>query len=364
MKILHVMGEADIGGIISLVYTYARHMDCKRYHMDIALMDSKPGLMGHELEKIGSRFYSLPLKSRDLKGFIRELDRLLRAERYDAIHVHSNDTSWVALLVALKNGVKCRVAHAHLAQLYSVDERKQIKLCIGRCFNSLFATHLLACGRDAGNYIFGQRHMRSRKALVLPNAVDTQKFRYDSVVRLAMREELGIGDRYAIGMVSRVSYAKNHVFALQVLKQLTELDNRFMLVVVGDGALFRYVKILVAKLGLENHVIFTGARVDVERFYPALDACILPSLYEGLPVTAIESLTSGLPTIMSDFVTRELDFSDLTTYLPLELDAWVSYLANRPKGNCRATAYLEVAKNGYDINGCTSILESVYNTAE
>ena len=94
MRILHIMGSADYGGIPSVVYNYMTHIDRDIYQFDFAL-NTDPGYLGHEMMKMGASFYKLPLRSRGVKKYEDALTELLKNEHFDAIHVHSSTTSYV-----------------------------------------------------------------------------------------------------------------------------------------------------------------------------------------------------------------------------------------------------------------------------
>lgn len=115
VRVLHIINGADLGGISSMLLNYYRHMDRTKVHFDFVSSIAELGYNGRELEKLGSKFYFIEMKSKGLINHIKELDKLLKNEHFDVIHVHSNHTSYVALMVAWKNGIRIRIAHGHNA---------------------------------------------------------------------------------------------------------------------------------------------------------------------------------------------------------------------------------------------------------
>lgn len=360
MKILHIIiGSANAGGVAAVVFNYMKHIDQHRFHFDFALLDSKPGMIGQKMMELGARCYELPLKSRDLRSYKRQLYDILKNEKYDAIHVHENSTSYVALKVAKKAGVKCRIAHAHVA--WQPDSlRAWLAAISGRLFNHIYGTKLIGCGKKAGDCVFGAKHMMSPKGLVLPNAIETDRFSYSAEVRNEVRSELGIHGKYAVGMIGRFSPQKNHAFILPMINVLHRYMNDFVVVFVGTGELQTKAEEYCHEHGMDDYVRFLGVRSDVNRIYQAIDICVMPSLYEGFPVVGLEAIAAGLPLLLSDRITSELSFGKHVAYLPLDSDVWVETLRQKPFNHHREDGYAEIKNNGYDINDTAIILEKVY----
>lgn len=364
MKILHIIiGSANAGGVGSVVYNYMKHIDQDKYHFDFALLGCKPGMIGKEMVKLGAHCYELPLKSIDIQGYKKQLYEILTSEGYDAIHVHENSTSFVALRVAKKAGVKCRIAHAHTA-FQPNSFKSWLKVITGRFLNYIFATKLIGCGQKAGEYVFGKSHMKSSKALVLPNAIEAKHFQYNERIRNEVRYELNLGGKYTIGMIGRFSTQKNHAFALPMIHSLYQRMHDFVLVMVGTGELEVEVKKYCKENDMEEYTQFLGVRKDMTRVYQALDVCILPSLWEGFPVVGLEAIASGLPLILSDKITPELFFSSNVSYQPLNETKWVEILQQKPMNNHREAGYEEIKMNGFDIHDTMELLEKAYDEAK
>ena len=360
IKILHIIGgSANAGGVGAVVYNYMKHIDQNEYHFDFALLGCEPGMIGKEMIKLGAKCHRLPLKSRDLQGYKKQLYRILIEEEYDAIHVHESSTSYIALRVAEMAGVSCRIAHAHIAW-QPKSFRAWLAALSGRFFNYRYATRIIGCGQRAGEFVFGKRHMKSPKALVLPNAIEPERFLYREDIRNETRCELGIHDKYAIGMIGRFSTQKNQRFILPVIRLLHQHMDDFVFLMAGTGELEDEIKEYCHENAMDEYVRFLGVRKDVDRIYQALDVCVMPSLYEGFPVVGIEAIAAGLPLILSDRITTELQFGKHVNYLPLEEDLWIKTLRNKPLNPHREDGSDEVRKNGYDIIDAVTILQNVY----
>ena len=360
-KVLHLMGGADIGGISSVVVNYYTHIDRTQIHFDIATTTNKYGINAEKLNHLGAIFFRVTLKSIDRKAFKQDLKKILIANDYDAIHVHENHTSWVALQVAKECGIKCRVAHAHTAGPQSFYPKLLLKQFIGKVLNAYYATNLIACGQKAGEFIFGRFNMSKSKAIILPNAIDTQKFSYDEIVRQKIRTELRIENRFVVGMVGRVASPKNNVGSLALFKAIKRRIPNAIFLIVGDGEDMPKLKKAICISNLQNDVVCLGSRNDVNQLFQAFDIYILPSFYEGFPVAAVEALATGLPVLLSDTITRELEFGSAVRYLPLnDHESWANAACEFIHDEARINRVSEIERNGLDIRQTSLLLQNLY----
>ena len=176
-----------------------KYIDRDAFHFDFAINAISPGRLGNEMQRMGASFFPLPLRSQGLRAYRAALKKLLLFERYDAVHVHGNSVSFVDLQVAKSCRIPIRIAHAH-ATKYRSGLKDNVRQCAGQILNYHFATTVIGCGQKAGEDIFGKQHMRSKKALVLPNAIEIDRFKFDPVVREGVRDEFGLHGKYVLGM--------------------------------------------------------------------------------------------------------------------------------------------------------------------
>lgn len=138
-----------------------------------------------------------------------------------------------------------------------------------------------------------------RKALVIPNGVDIDRFHPASPQhRLMARARLGVRDEFmwlAIG--SFRDEAKDYGTLLRAYAKTRSQCARSTLLIAGEGALLEEKKRLAAELGLSNSVQFLGLWHDTAGLFHAADAYVLSSAYEGLPVVLLEAAASGLPVV-------------------------------------------------------------------
>ena len=151
------------------------------------------------------------------------------------------------------------------------------------------------------------------------NAIDLDRFRFNAEARAQARADLGlVGNQFAIGHVGRFTAQKNHAFLIDVFTEVAKRRDDAVLLLVGTGEAGASVKALVDERGLTDRVKFLGQRNDVNRLYQAFDAFVLPSLYEGLGLVGVEAQASGLPCLLSDAITREVDVTGECKFLSID----------------------------------------------
>ena len=115
-------------------------------------------------------------------------------------------------------------------------------------------------------------------------------------------------------------------------------------------------------LNLKEHVILTGVRDDVNLFYNAFDLFVLPSLFEGLPVVAIENQANGCPTFLSSEITRETQISTDIDFIDLKKELWykkiIEYIETHKTP--RTDLHFDIQASGYDIKTEAQKLQEIY----
>lgn len=134
-----------------------------------------------------------------------------------------------------------------------------------------------------------------------------------------------------------------------------------VLVVAGNGPDEAKINDRIQELHLEDVVAMLGRRADVARLYQAFDIFIMPSFFEGYPLAAVEALASGLPVLLADTITRELEFASALRYIPLsEQSRWIAEIVNWQEDEDRSERQKEVTANGLDIHDTVKLLERTY----
>lgn len=288
------------------------------------------------------------------KKVARDIRRLCRENKYDIIHVNTGVIKFqaVVLLTAMLCGVPERIAHSHNSIPFTatgnLSRFKRFALEKTVCFT---ATKMAACSREAAKALFGAK--KARNALIILNRIDTEKFAFSSEKRDRLRMELALEGNLVIGHVGVFNKVKNHRFLLEVFREVASRNSRARLLLVGSGRLEKEIRLQIKQYGLEQKVIFAGYTDRVSEYLCAMDIFVLPSLYEGMPLSAIEAQTSGLPCVVSGRVPPEIMLTENISILPLDggVALWADkLLAVEPMSNAeRAKAWMTVRDAGYDV---------------
>ena len=356
IRILHVVTYMGRGGLETMIMNYYRRMDRAKVQFDFLTHRDFRADYDDEIEALGGRIFRLPRLVPWSRSYRNALDSFFAAHpEYKIVHVHQDCLSAVALEAAKKAGVPVRIAHSHSG---SQDKNLKylIKLYYKRKIPAL-ATQLFACGKEAGDWMFGGAPFR-----VLNNAIDAAKYAYDQEKCRYMRDSLGIAqDAFVMGHVGQFDPVKNHTFLLDVFAEAAKRDPAAMLLLVGDGVLRPEMERTAAELGIGDRVIFTGLRSDVPDLIQAMDCFVFPSLYEGIPVTLIEAQAAGLLCIVSDGVPAECRKTDLVTRISLSRGAaeWAGEVLQKA-GTARENTLHQIKDSGYDIAENAAFLQDFY----
>lgn len=344
IRVLHVVTHMNRGGLETMIMNYYRHIDRTKIQFDFLTHRDGKKDYDDEILKLGGKIYHLPpLNPFDKKGYLKKLDDFFREHpEYKIVHSHLDCMSAYPLRAAKKYGVPVRVAHSH-----NTSQERNLKYLVKLYSRSLipkYATDLFACGEEAGKWMF-----KNRPFIVMRNAIDAEKFVYNSEVAHQKREELGIGDKFVLGHVGRFNLQKNHEFLIDVFNEVCKQNENAVLLLVGTGELEEKIREKVRDLGLNEKVMFLGVREDIQELMQAMDVFVFPSLFEGLPVTLVEAQAAGLPCVVSGTITKEIDIVENMRFLDINgtISEWVKEIEK--KREREKETYRMIEEAGFDI---------------
>ncbi|MEH6891950.1 glycosyltransferase family 1 protein [Bacillus sp. JJ864] len=360
LRILHVVVNMNRGGAETLIMNLYRNLDRSKVQFDF--LTCKEGVFDEEIVALGGKVHRVPYVT-DVghTGYIKTLDTFFSShQEYKIVHSHMDKMSGFVLRSAQKAGIPIRIAHSHSTSSEGGIAAKLYKWYAGK-FILPCATHLLACSNTAAQWLFAGR---ADMAKILKNGIEYEEFSFSPKIRKQVREELQLHqDTLVIGHVGRFAYPKNHSFLVDVFAQLLLLEPNCILILAGDGPLRLQMEKKVEELDLRDSVKFLGIRNDINRLLQAFDVFVFPSIYEGLPVTLIEAQGAGLPCIISDAVTKEVDLGmNLVEYFPLTdkgicIEKIKSVASRDLPRNMPDQA---LSKKGYDIKKTAELTQDFY----
>ena len=366
IKVLQVVPSLNrSAGVARVVYNWHQFHDESRVHFDYLHHSSRNGVLMHdsrydeELKADGSQVYTVNYASDDFTRFFSEIKSLFKeiAGEYDIVHCHMPNSAFVVLKEAKKAGINNRILHSHLNS--SSDKIfHRIRNIPLNAWGKMYANDYAACSEEAGRFLFG-----SKSFTVINNGIALDDYRYNYDDRLALRAQLGIKpEETVIGCVGRFVKQKNYEFAIQVFTEFHRLHPHSKLLILGDGDERATLEALVKEEGLSDSVILPGVRNDINRIYSAMDIFFMPSLYEGLPVSAVEAQAAGLPCVYSRNVPQETDITCTGKFLPLSADMsrWVRNLEHELSAGRHGKNPSRLEANGYSVEANAELLMQHY----
>lgn len=359
-KVLFITDKFMVAGTETFIMNVVRVSDKKHFHYDFLIFYEGMNAYIEEAEAMGCNFYRLKSRRESPIQYYRQLNNFFREhlEEYNAVHWCGGDISSIApLFYAYKYKIPVRIVHSHNSSCDGLHTN--ILHRINRYFLRSLCTDNFACSTFAAKFFFP--HSRS---VIIKNGIDVAKYVFDETVREKMRKELGIAPNdYVIGHIGRFVEVKNHKFLIDVFKKLQESVSESKLLLVGIGELMDNTKKLVHDSGLDNRVLFLGQRNDVNRLMQAMDAFVMPSLYEGLPFVLVEAQAASLPCIISSTINRDAKISPLVTFEELSggSSKWARKIIEIRNNYIRTNMEYSVIESGFSIRDTVSYLESVYS---
>ncbi len=356
IRVLQVVTYMGRGGLETMLMNYYRHIDHSKVQFDFLTHREFDGDYDKEIKDLGGNVYHLSNLNPLSIGYKTSLkDFFENHPEYKIVHSHLDCMAGIPLKYAKLNNVPLRFAHAHNSN-QTKDLKYPLKLFYKRNIKKN-ANYLFACGDEAGKWMFNTDNFK-----VLNNAIDAKDYTFNMNIRNDKRKEFGISDdSIMVGHVGRFFPQKNHEFLIDIFNQFHKDHPNSYLMLVGEGELKTSIQDKVRTLGLEDYVIFTGLRSDVNELLQAMDVFLFPSLYEGLPVSIIEAQAAGLPCLISDKVPIECKKTDLVYQLSLEdsVNTWADKIYELSHITRRDT-YEEIKKSGFDIVENAKWLENFY----
>lgn len=351
IRVLHIIAALNGGaGTILLDYSHRMRDLC---HFDYAVNYNADFSWNNEMEgKEEEKIFLFPRYYENIIKHTLGIYRIIKAGKYDIVISHVGYASFIPLVCARLLGVKCRVAHSHTSNRPENTLKKTIRLFRG-FITKIVATDVCACGLRSAIWTWGRKDYEKGKVKIIRNAIDTNRFSFSLEKRIKYRNMFSIeNETIACVCVARLSHEKNQHFLVELWDELTQIDDRYRLFLIGNGDDEKKIKDLIKTKKLEDKIFMMGARQDVSEIINAFDIFLLPSLFEGVPLTLVEAQTNGLPVIASNNVPNEVNVTGLISFGELLTQKWISMIQNcKLVPDSERNCYCEkVIQNHFDID--------------
>lgn len=361
MRVLHMIGTLETGGSQSFVLNIYRNIDRNKLQFDFIV--DHPDMMDYEMEfkQLGARVFIMPMfNGRNIVEIRNAWVKFFESHHeYKVLHSHVRSYASIYLPIAKKYGLKT-IIHSHSTSNGSglIAVAKSVLQFPLR----YQADYYMACSKEAGEWLFGKKVCKSDKFLVATNAIDAKVYAFNKRKREEARQELGLGDEFVLGFLARVVESKNPLFVIDVIDELLKIRPTAKLLYVGDGFLLESVKEKAKRAGIEDSIVFTGTRKDVDRMLLAMDCYLLPSFWEGLGISLIEAQASGLKCLCSEFIPSSAIVTNLVEVIPIAKGSksWAEKSIEYAIDYKREEQYERIKSAGYNITENVDKIRDLY----
>lgn len=361
-RILHIKKRLSYDGASIVEYRFANELK-DSVSFDWFLLSNEQGGYESRFLDLGSRIFHCPDLKKEFaaNSEIMIFFRFLRKYKYDVAYFDTDSPGRSVLIcVARLAGVKRCIIHSHAS--FSENKTNPFLNFFYRKLMLFTVTDYLACSKQAADWLFPKS--KAKIALIIPNGIDSGRFAYNEDNRKQIRSLLSIPESaIVLGHVGRFSEVKNHIKLIGIFNEFLLIYPSAVLILIGEGALREHVEKRVQDLDIGSSVRFIGNTDDVSAYLSAMDIFVLPSLFEGLGIAAIEAECSGLNVYISDGVPDDAMLTPNTKKIPLSLSdkEWALQIADdlKPVNIDRASAAEIVRSKGYDIKDSAETLRKL-----
>ena len=358
-RILHIEIGSGLGGIGIFLLSVYKHVDHSKLQFDFVSIRDEV-FTEQQFTELGGRVFRIPYGN--ILGYYKNLVKLISENGYEIVHVHKNSAANIIPFLACKRArVKTVIAHSHNTRP-TAGRMTHLLHYINRPILNRLVNERFACSDLAALWLFGKRCVGKKAVAYVRNGIETERFAYNEEVRRKVRKALELPDQtFLIGNAGRMTRQKNQSFLIEILYELKKkcLDTR--LLICGDGDLKVKIQEKAEQLGVLDSLILPGRCNNMDEMLQAMDIYVMPSFYEGLTVAAIEAQCAGLPTILSDAMSKETVIVENCRMISLKKTAaeWADVIMEF-RNFRRESRQKEVINAGFDVKETAEFLQNYY----
>lgn len=362
MKILHVLNELRPSGAEIMLKNAGTFWHELGVECEVLSTGASIGPYADALKAAGYRVHHLPSKRRP--DYFLDFYRFVRNGSYDIVHQHAEGMSyWFGLASLIAGARLVRTVHSNFQFEGNLRWRRTIQRRHLQSLGARFIT--IASGVKDNEYKrFGI------KSNLIWNWIDTTHFSpIKAEERAAARQHWNISDdEIVIISVGNCATSKNHEELIKAIAKIPK-SARIRYIHAGIEDVNSQERSLTKKLGISDQVIFTGWIKNTRDALSAADLFVMPSLYEGFSIAALEALSVGLPALLS----KVAGLRDLEPLIPhlcycqptsesiaKELNNYIS--TTRSECKHHAKSYPEIIRNNFSIENGVQKYHEVYKS--
>ncbi len=297
-----VLGASSRGGGATHVRDLALGLDPARFAVRVAMPEDGGNVRRGDFESVGIPFYRVDIAAGFSLQALQHVRRL--SAGMDILHVHGARAALFSRLAAASLGRRrpriVYTIHGFAAPHYP-QPRRGLLLAVERALAPLTDRLIAVCHAER-EAILEEGIARPEQVRVVWNGIDVACFHNITVDRVALRATLGVPpDASLITTVCRLDKPRDFNTLLHAFRKVADVCPAAWLLIVGDGPHRPRVEVLIRRLDLASRVTLAGFRRDIPQILAASEVFVLSTaLWEGLPLTILEAMASGLPVVATD----------------------------------------------------------------
>lgn len=295
IRIVHVLYRFAYGGLEFVLVNMINSMPSDEYeHIIVSLKEYSPDMLKNINRPVEA--YTVNKKDGKDPGYYSRLRKLIRQLKPQILHTY-NIGAIDSVVCGLFCGVKAYVHSEHGRDVADPQGTNRKYNLMRKLLSPLFSRFVVVSD-ELRSWLVHQVGISSAKITRIYNGVDTEIYQHAEYTEERKIQVLGVGG-LLVGTVGRLDPVKNHLMLIDAFYQYRKNHpgKDVHLVIVGDGPARKDIENRIAQYGLGDDVILTGARNDIPEIMSVLDLYIQSSIAEGVPMTILEAMSSGLPVL-------------------------------------------------------------------
>jgi glycosyltransferase involved in cell wall biosynthesis len=283
IRVLHLIDNLDLGGAQTVLFGMLECFDRNRFEIVLATMHAHRGsIFFARALALGVRV--VPLSPRRwLPWYMASLPWLLIRDRFDVVHCHLYFSNWLGKPLARLFGVPVVVSHDHCYDRFRFDWPLFAAI---DAFANRFANRILVIANSIREELIRVERVPVEKIVLVPNGLPDLPM---------VRRRFKV--RKTIGGAGRMVGWKRFDRFLRIAKSLLELDPEYRFILAGSGPDEQALRRLAEELGVSANLVWLGATPQLDDFFESINAFLLTSDFEDLPMVLLEAMNYGIPAI-------------------------------------------------------------------
>ncbi len=310
MNILLVIDGILFGGGARVYLQLAKGLANRGHNVFVACVPE--GEVAPLLRNEGIEVLRVNFKSKNVFKIILQISKHIRAHSIDIVNSQGGRADFYARIAAKGQGVKGIISTvAMLVETYDIPLWKKVIYTGLDRLTETFVNHFVVVSSSLKRALPNVHRIPENKISIVHNGIELKEYHPEHSDRhcRTIRDEYKITDeQFLIGAIGRLVWQKGFEYLIRAVPDILKYNREVKILIVGDGPLHGKLNELASKLGISNHIIFSGFRRDIKELLSCIDLFVVPSILEGFPMVVLEAMAMAKPIVASqiDGITEQI----------------------------------------------------------